>query len=252
MPFGIEVPADHPAGVAASLLLVDPDVCWRSSVAVALGTRFAVETSGSACAALHLVMQSRPSIVIFDVCLPDLDSVSFVQALRAHRPACVLIAVAAASIATPLETLAQFRIEGFLRKPIDVDELMERVHALLAPPRAQPFAARRFSRHVCHAITYLGHERAHWPTVSEVAGSIGVSSSHLAHVFRSEVGMTVKQYLIRIRMEIAKHLLLESSTNLEALASAVGFCDSSHFSRTFRRSTGCSPGEFRRVFRGRR
>jgi AraC-like DNA-binding protein len=83
-------------------------------------------------------------------------------------------------------------------------------------------------------------------TVSTIAKAIHVSPSHLAHRFRSETGMTVKEYVTRVRVEMAQRLLLETNAKLESIADAVGFCDAPHLSRVFVQYTRQRPGEYRR------
>jgi AraC-like DNA-binding protein len=81
--------------------------------------------------------------------------------------------------------------------------------------------------------------------VDTVAGAIGVSSGHLAHLFPAELRMTVKQYVTRVRIEVAKQLLYDRAQTLERIAERVGFSDASHLSRVFRRYVGYRPGTFR-------
>jgi AraC-like DNA-binding protein len=57
--------------------------------------------------------------------------------------------------------------------------------------------------------------------------------------------MSVKEYALRLKVELAKRLLLSSHSTLEELAERCGFCDASHLSRVFRQYAGCGPGEFR-------
>jgi two-component system response regulator YesN len=83
-------------------------------------------------------------------------------------------------------------------------------------------------------------------TVSGIARAIHVSSSHLAHRFRSETGMTVKEYVARVRVEMASRMLRETDAKLESIADAVGFCDAPHLSRVFVQYTRQRPGEYRR------
>ena len=57
--------------------------------------------------------------------------------------------------------------------------------------------------------------------------------------------MSVKAYLTRLRVEMARRMLMETDAKLESIASAVGFCDAPHLSRVFMQYTRRRPGEYR-------
>ena len=73
-----------------------------------------------------------------------------------------------------------------------------------------------------------------------------LSEDRLAHVFKEATGYAVREYLIRLRIAIARRLLTESDAKLDAIASRVGLADASTLSKTFLGLTGVRPGEFRR------
>ena len=79
-----------------------------------------------------------------------------------------------------------------------------------------------------------------------MAEAAGLSASHLAHCFRSETGMSVRDYLTRVRVVIAQDLLAHTDTKLPPIADRLGFVDASHLSRVFRKVTGRAPSAFRR------
>lgn len=58
--------------------------------------------------------------------------------------------------------------------------------------------------------------------------------------------MSYVEYLIHVRIEKAKELLLSTHMKSYEIAEKVGFIDDSYFSRTFKKITGVRPIEFRR------
>jgi Transcriptional regulator containing an amidase domain and an AraC-type DNA-binding HTH domain len=82
--------------------------------------------------------------------------------------------------------------------------------------------------------------------LADVARSLNASPFHLAHVFREEVGQSLHQYLVRLRLVAALDHLAAGATDLSMLALELGFSNHSHFSVTFRRTFGVSPSEARR------
>ena len=60
-------------------------------------------------------------------------------------------------------------------------------------------------------------------------------------------GEPLKEYLMRVRIEIVKHLLIETDQSLGVIAEMVGLCDAGHLCRLFARYVGGTPGKFRRA-----
>jgi AraC family transcriptional regulator len=88
--------------------------------------------------------------------------------------------------------------------------------------------------------------------MAELAATAGVDPSHLAKVFRAHTGMTPSEYVRSQRVTWARSQLLGSTDSLATIALAAGFADQSHFTRSFRRLVGTSPGRFRDAARSAR
>jgi AraC-like DNA-binding protein/quercetin dioxygenase-like cupin family protein len=88
-------------------------------------------------------------------------------------------------------------------------------------------------------------------TLAEVAGVAGVHRVHLAREFRRRFSITVGEYLRKKRVEQACHLVSKTNDPLAAVAVNCGFSDQSHFTGTFRRQVGLTPGRFRQMAQAR-
>ena len=82
-------------------------------------------------------------------------------------------------------------------------------------------------------------------TVLEVAAAVGVHPVHLSREFRRRVGLTLGEYLHKVRVRAACAELLDPDRPLAGIALATGFSDQSHFCRVFKSLVGCSPSRFR-------
>lgn len=92
-------------------------------------------------------------------------------------------------------------------------------------------------------------ELAARPSLTGLAESVGVHPVTLARAFRREFGCTVGEYVRTLRIERAARQLADTDLALAEIAVSEGFSDQSHFSNLFRRHTGLSPFQFRRVAR---
>lgn len=74
----------------------------------------------------------------------------------------------------------------------------------------------------------------------------GVDINYLNILFKRETGITLYQYLTRVRMEHAKHHLEQAAMPVVDIANRVGYPNSNSFSRAFKRHTGLSPRQYAR------
>ena len=71
------------------------------------------------------------------------------------------------------------------------------------------------------------------------------TSIYINRLFKKEMGTSLRQYLISIRIAVAGELLASGEYSPSEVATAVGFEDYPHFSKTFKRLMGKSPKEYR-------
>lgn len=80
--------------------------------------------------------------------------------------------------------------------------------------------------------------------LADVARAVGASPAYLTDLFRRVEGVSLHQYLTRLRLARALDELRHAG-DLTALALELGFSSHSHFSFVFRRTFGCTPSQFR-------
>jgi AraC family transcriptional regulator of arabinose operon len=85
-------------------------------------------------------------------------------------------------------------------------------------------------------------------SVLEMARSVNLSVSRFQHLFKAEMGMCVSEYLLRLRMQMARRLLETTDLSVKQIALGVGAHDLSHFIKNFRRFTGHTPKRYREFF----
>jgi transcriptional regulator GlxA family with amidase domain len=76
----------------------------------------------------------------------------------------------------------------------------------------------------------------------------GMSERHFTRRFRHEVGVSPAAHVARLRVESAKHLLVDADMTLSDVARHCGFGTVETFHRVFRRSTGTTPDRYRQHF----
>ena len=81
-------------------------------------------------------------------------------------------------------------------------------------------------------------------TIQQLAEAVHLSCGHLSRVFRRTTGITLEQYLIQQRVELAKRALLDPRLNVAEVADRCGFCNPAYFASVFKKHVKCTPREF--------
>lgn len=95
------------------------------------------------------------------------------------------------------------------------------------------------------AKRYIEQHLSRELSLEEVAERLGLNASYLSQLFRQVAGETFVQYRTKRRMELAKRLLAQPHVKITDISHDVGYADHPHFTKTFKRSTGYTPAEYR-------
>ena len=82
-------------------------------------------------------------------------------------------------------------------------------------------------------------------TLSSLAELCGITPNYLSALFKKSTGITITQYILEQRIEIAKQLLRTPEYTLSEIATSLGFCSQSYFVVCFKKLTGVTPLNWR-------
>lgn len=85
------------------------------------------------------------------------------------------------------------------------------------------------------------------PSVADFASRANLSAKYFSDLVKRETGMTPKTLIDRQLLSAAKHRLAASDDDVSTIAYDLGFQYPAHFTRMFKRLTGQSPTDFRRI-----
>ncbi len=114
------------------------------------------------------------------------------------------------------------------------------IDSLFGLAAAAPAYAPKLDARVEAALSFLRESPELYGSIEALAGKVHLSSSRLAHIFKSEVGVPVRRYVLWAKMRRALDLAI-AGESLTSAALSAGFADSAHLSRTVRSMTGIAP-----------
>ena len=204
---------------------------------------------------LELIRSIRPDIVLTDIRMPNMDGLTMLAAIRSEFPGIqmsVLTAYRDFEYARKAITLGVCR---YLLKPSNLDELQEAVKLMVSRLDAMPQlpedpddeSVKEAGNHLVKAaLAYMKeHCTEQHLSLGEVADHVYVSQWHLSKLLNRETDQSFFDLLGSMRIAKAKKLLADPALRSHEIAEMAGFSDVAHFSRSFKKITGCTPGEYR-------
>lgn len=221
-----------------------------------------VATGHDAPSGSEAIRTHRPDIVFTDIKMPNEDGLTMVAGLKSEFPdmqVCVLTGYRDFEYAKRAISLGVAR---FLLKPSKMDELDEALTYMTGvlakhPPAeelpelpeeaatdsANSFVARQ-------AFSYMREHSADKISLQDVADHCYVSQWHLSKLLHKHLNETFYDLLNGVRVEKAKELLEDPALRISEIAAIVGYADTAHFSRVFKKCEGISAGDYRNLHCG--
>jgi two-component system response regulator YesN len=215
-----------------------------------------VGTASSGKEGLAMVEKCNPDILFTDIRMPGMDGLTMLAALRSeHKNLQVIILTGYRDFDYAREAL-NLGVFRYLVKPSkmkELDEAMESLSERLAAmsdtsetgPEDDNTSANNFI--VKQAISYIEEHYREKLQLTDVAEKVYVSHWHLSKLLNS-TGKSFSDVLNEVRIENAKELMEDSSLHIADISDRVGFADTAHFSRVFKKYTGMSANEYRNKF----
>ena len=94
-------------------------------------------------------------------------------------------------------------------------------------------------------IQYIHCNLDHEIHRSDIAKWVNFNEDYVSRMFKKEKGISLKEYIIREKMKLARDLLRTTNFSIGAIATKVGFDNFSHFSMTYKKIMGVTPMEER-------
>jgi AraC family transcriptional regulator len=103
------------------------------------------------------------------------------------------------------------------------------------------------ARGMAYVVDYVEANLDQDIRLAALADLATMSRYHFAHRFRETIGLSPHAYVMERRVARAQDLLKRGESGLAQVALACGFADQAHFTTTFRRKIGMTPGEYQRA-----
>ena len=104
---------------------------------------------------------------------------------------------------------------------------------------------------VYDVIRYIENNLSYGLSVGKVAEEFSYNSNYLSHMFKKRTGMSIQEYIVTAKMKKAEELLKDGKSSINEVVKLCGYESLQSFSRTFKKYSGVSPGEYADRFIGK-
>lgn len=240
------------------VLIDDENIIVEGLRRVVKWAEYGCEVVATACDAeegSELIRKFRPHILFTDIRMPGRDGLTMVAGLRSEFPDMQVAVLTGYRDFSYAQEAIKLGVSRFLLKPSKMDEINEALKAMTEKLQKLPqqpeeseeeehgSSAGSFIVH--QAISYMESAYQQKLTLQDVADRCYVSQWHLSKLLNRFAEKSFYDILNSIRIQKAKELLTDPKLKIGDISEMVGYADTAHFARTFKKLEGMSANEYR-------
>ncbi len=211
-----------------------------------------VATASDAVNGAKIIRQFQPHILFTDIRMPGDDGLTMLAGLRSEYPNLQVIVLTGYRDFQYAQEAIRLGVARFLLKPSKMSEINEALATVTerldkAAPEEETDELHEHSGSflVRQATAYIENHYAEKLTLQDVADACYVSQWHLSKLLNKHTDGNFYDVLNAVRINAAKRLLRDPSLKIGEIGEMVGYADTAHFARVFKKLTGMSANEYR-------
>ncbi|CAH0119345.1 MULTISPECIES: response regulator [unclassified Paenibacillus] len=210
--------------------------------------------------ALEYLSVDLPDAVITDIRMREMNGLVFIQKLKDKYPHMPVLIISGYGDFEYAQQAIRYGVSDYLLKPVDRKAFvtaLERIYVRLsgrpsAPLRDESAAqdgtadksadGKRWIRKIKEYVQANPEGDLSLQTLSEL---VHLNPAYLSRLFKQETKSNLSDYITEVRIERAKHLLLQTELKIYDIARLSGYQSPKHFMLVFKQQTGLSPTAYR-------
>lgn len=231
---------------------------------------FGLELAGTASdglSALEIVRKQTPDIVFTDIRMPGMDGLKLIEEIMAEAPDTYCIVFSGFNEFEYVKRALKLGVIDYLEKPVTVESIQSSIQRVLSRIEADlemvmlrkqveergsvsksgagaEAGGNAKQGAIDRARAYIEQNASGDLSLNEVAEYVGMNAAYLSSLFKEEMGESYIKFLTRLRMDLAKELLLKGY-KVHEVSERVGYHTYRHFSEIFKKHIGVTPGQFK-------
>lgn len=203
---------------------------------------------------LYAMRELRPDIVFVDMQMPVMNGIEFLKNAKDEFPDAKYIVISGYDDFYYAQNSIKLGAIDYILKPIVEEELntsIKKALHLLNPSmdftKTEEEEQSISAGEVAAIIKdYIDKNYSQNLKLSYFSDKYYFSKEYLSKIFKANYEIGIYEYVLQVRMERAKELLLDDSLKIQWISDRLGYTDSNYFSKAFRNYYGITPSQFRK------
>jgi signal transduction histidine kinase/DNA-binding response OmpR family regulator len=246
----------------ASILIIEDNDDLNSFLSNRLEGSYEVLTSKDGNEGMNKAFDVVPDLIISDIIMPGMSGLKLAEILKndlrtSHIP--IILLTAKTSIEDQIEGMKSFA-DLFISKPFNLKYLEESIVSLLRnravlrehfiselPSESRSNSSNKLDRKFISEFTSLIESNLANEdlSVDDIYKGLGISKIQLYRKTKALLGFSVNDYILSVRLQKAKYLLMNEDLTISEVAYKVGFSTQAYFSTVFKSKFSVTPTEFK-------
>ncbi|MDW0109677.1 response regulator transcription factor [Sporosarcina aquimarina] len=212
--------------------------------------------------ALELFEIYKLDVILADINMPKMNGLDFAAAAKSLKPDVKIAMITGYDYFDYAVAALKMGVDDYILKPVskkDIQELLQKLITKVQEEHRQNEVLKLVDGLVSsadHSDELMGYKPQILREIntnidniefslSSLANTLSLSSSYVSTLFKQLFGTTFQQYMITVRLDRAKLLLLSTDLKMYEIAASVGFEDPNYFSAAFKKKFSLSPNQFK-------
>lgn len=246
----------------ASILIIEDNDDLNSFLSNRLEGSYEVLTAKDGNEGMNKAFDVVPDLIISDIIMPGMSGLKLAEILKndlrtSHIP--IILLTAKTSIEDQIEGMKSFA-DLFISKPFNLKYLEESIVSLLRnravlrehfiselPSESRSNSSNKLDRKFISEFTSLIESNLANEdlSVDDIYKGLGISKIQLYRKTKALLGFSVNDYILSVRLQKAKYLLMNEDLTISEVAYKVGFSSQAYFSTVFKSKFSVTPSEFK-------
>jgi signal transduction histidine kinase/DNA-binding response OmpR family regulator len=246
----------------ASILIIEDNDDLNSFLNNRLEGSYEVLTAKDGNEGMNKAFDVVPDLIISDIIMPGMSGLKLAEILKndlrtSHIP--IILLTAKTSIEDQIEGMKSFA-DLFISKPFNLKYLEESIVSLLRnravlrehfiselPSESRSNSSNKLDRKFISEFTSLIESNLANEdlSVDDIYKGLGISKIQLYRKTKALLGFSVNDYILSVRLQKAKYLLMNEDLTISEVAYKVGFSTQAYFSTVFKSKFSVTPSEFK-------
>lgn len=161
-------------------------------------------------------------------------AINFVDKISTHQRMLKLLNIYINSSSLDKSTLIQYTLYSILK---NVEHNLEEIKPI-----------HPYNCHIQNALKYIQENYTNNILTIDIADHVGIHQNYLHKLFYEHTGLRIVDYLNKLRLKHAKHLLASSDLDIEDIARQCSYENSKYFYRIFKKYELITPSKYRKTY----